>query len=91
MVARVASDRLAADAGNVQRGARELTLVAHHIGPVGGMERVLSELALGLVARGYRVTVIAYECDLPDGEGVTFRRVRGPSRPFVLSYPWFML
>jgi glycosyltransferase involved in cell wall biosynthesis len=71
--------------------ARELTLVAHHVGPVGGMERVLSELALGLVARGYRVTVIAYECDLPELAGVTFRRVRGPSRPFALSYPWFLL
>jgi glycosyltransferase involved in cell wall biosynthesis len=71
--------------------ARELTLVAHHVGPVGGMERVLSELALGLRARGYRVTVIAYACELPAQAGVTFRRVRGPSRPFVLSYPWFML
>lgn len=71
--------------------ARELTLVAHHVGPVGGMERVLSELALGLHDRGYRVTVIAYACDLPPRAGVTFRRVRGPSRPFVLSYPWFML
>jgi glycosyltransferase involved in cell wall biosynthesis len=70
---------------------RELTLVAHHVGPVGGMERVLSELALGLRERGYGVTVIAYECDLPSDAGVTFRRVRGPSRPFVLSYPWFML
>ncbi len=70
---------------------RELTLVAHHVGPVGGMERVLSELALGLRRRGYEVTVIAYECDLPAEAGVTFRRVRGPSRPFVLSYPWFML
>jgi UDP-glucose:(heptosyl)LPS alpha-1,3-glucosyltransferase len=55
------------------------------------MERVLSELALGLRRRGYEVTVIAYECDLPAAAGVTFRRVRGPSRPFVLSYPWFML
>jgi UDP-glucose:(heptosyl)LPS alpha-1,3-glucosyltransferase len=70
---------------------RELTLVAHHVGPVGGMERVLSELALGLRRRGYAVTVIAYECDLPADAGVRFRRVRGPSRPFVLSYPWFML
>ncbi len=68
-----------------------MTLVAHHVGPVGGMERVLSELALGLRGRGYDVTVIAYECDLPADAGVTFRRVRGPSRPFVLSYPWFML
>ncbi|HEX3434326.1 MAG TPA: glycosyltransferase family 4 protein [Solirubrobacteraceae bacterium] len=55
------------------------------------MERVVSELALGLRARGWAVTVIAYECDLPAGSGVEFHRVRGPSRPFVLSYPWFML
>jgi UDP-glucose:(heptosyl)LPS alpha-1,3-glucosyltransferase len=68
-----------------------LTLVAHHVGPVGGMERVLSELALGLRRRGYAVTVIAYGCDLPEEAGVTFHRVRGPSRPFVLSFPWFML
>ncbi len=79
-----------ADADTPTR-ARELTLVAHHVGPVGGMERVLSELALGLRGRGWAVTVIAYECDLPPAAGVTFRRVRGPSRPFVLSYPWFML
>lgn len=89
MAAPVASDSLSADGAS--RSARELTLVAHHVGPVGGMERVLSELAVGLGERGYRVTVIAYECDLPAAAGVTFRRVRGPSRPFVLSYPWFML
>jgi glycosyltransferase involved in cell wall biosynthesis len=71
--------------------AREVTLVAHHVGPVGGMERVLSQLALGLRGRGYRVTVIAYGCDLPPDAGITFRRVRGPSRPFVISEPWFML
>ena len=69
----------------------EVTLVAHHVGHVGGMERVLTELALGLRRRGYGVTIIAYACDLPADSGVTFRRVRGPSRPFVLSYPWFML
>jgi UDP-glucose:(heptosyl)LPS alpha-1,3-glucosyltransferase len=55
------------------------------------MERVLTELALGLRGRGYAVTVIAYACELPRGSGVRFHRVRGPSRPFVLSYPWFML
>src|SRR6202042_3367195 len=32
-----------------------------------------------------------YECDLPAEAGVRFRRVRGLGRPFVLSYPWFML
>jgi glycosyltransferase involved in cell wall biosynthesis len=82
---------VAAAAAQAPAGARELTIVAHHVGPVGGMERVLSELAFGLRARGWAVTVIAYECDLPAEAGVSFRRVRGPSRPFVLSYPWFML
>src|SRR5256885_4101349 len=33
-------------------------------------------------------SVVAFECELPTGSGVTFRRVRGPSRPFVLGYPW---
>jgi glycosyltransferase involved in cell wall biosynthesis len=71
--------------------AREVTIVAHHVGVVGGMERILAELAMGLRRRGYTVTVIAYACDLPAGADVRFRRIYGPSRPFVLSYPWFML
>lgn len=80
------------DDGAVARlPSRELTLIAHHVGPVGGMERVLSELALGLRKRGWAVTIVAYECDLPADAGITFRRVRGPNRPFVLSYPWFMI
>ncbi len=70
---------------------RELTIVAQHVGPVGGMERVLTQLALGLRRRGWKVTVVAFECELPPDSGVAFRRVRGPSRPFVLGYPWFVL
>lgn len=69
----------------------EVTIVAHHVGSVGGMERIITELALGLRRRGHAVTVIAYACELPADSGVTFHRVRGPSRPFVLSYPWFMV
>jgi UDP-glucose:(heptosyl)LPS alpha-1,3-glucosyltransferase len=69
----------------------EVTIVAHHVGSVGGMERIITELAMGLRRRGHEVRVIAYACELPEGSGVTFRRVRGPSRPFVLSYPWFMV
>lgn len=72
-------------------GAREVTLVVHHVGPVGGMERVLTELALGLRRRGWEVTIVAYGCELPGGSGVTFHRVPGPAKPFVLSYPWFAL
>jgi glycosyltransferase involved in cell wall biosynthesis len=84
----------AADAETPRAGdsrTREVTIVAHHVGVVGGMERILAELAMGLRRRGYAVTVIAYACDLPPGADVTFRRIHGPSRPFVLSYPWFML
>ncbi len=72
-------------------GPCEVTIVAHDIGPVGGMERVLSELILGLRGRGDRVTVIARTCELPEGSGVRFHRVPGPGRPFLLAYPWFLL
>jgi glycosyltransferase involved in cell wall biosynthesis len=71
--------------------AADITIVANDIGPVGGMERQLSDLLLGLRALGHEVTVIARTCELPPGSGVVFRRVRGPGRPFVLAYPWFML
>jgi len=68
-----------------------VTIVAHDVGSVGGMERVLAELAVGLAARGHEVTVIARSCVLPEGSGVRFRRVRGPRRPLLLAHPWFML
>lgn len=69
----------------------QVTIVAHDIGAVGGMERVLGELVLGLHSRGHQVTVIARTCELPTRDGVTFHRVPGPSRPVLLAYPWFML
>jgi glycosyltransferase involved in cell wall biosynthesis len=68
-----------------------VTIVANDIGPVGGMERVLSELIVGLRALGHEVTVIARRCELPPGTDVVFHRVRGPGRPFLLAYPWFVL
>lgn len=78
-----------------------MTIVAHDIGPVRGMERQLSELVIGLGRLGHRVTVIARTCQLPPtmgvagagdaGPGVAFHRVKGPSRPFVIAYPWFMV
>jgi glycosyltransferase involved in cell wall biosynthesis len=71
--------------------AGDVTVVAHDIGSVGGMERQLAELVTGLARAGHRVTVIARTCALPEGENVEFHRVRGPSRPVLLAYPWFML
>src|ERR1700675_1575236 len=75
------------------RTARQpaVTIVAHDVGAVGGMERVLAELALGLRSRGHEVTVIARTCELPANAGVIFHRVRGPGRPFLLGYPSFMV
>jgi len=74
------------------RGApHDVTIVAHDIGAVRGMERQLSALILGLRDLGHRVTVIARSCELPADAGVSFKRVRGPSRPFVIAYPWFLI
>jgi len=69
----------------------DVTIVAHHVGSVGGMERQLAELIIGLRELGHEVTVIAHVCELPASAGVVFHRVRGPSRPFLLGYPWFMV
>jgi glycosyltransferase involved in cell wall biosynthesis len=74
-----------------EQAATEVTIVAQDIGGARGMERVLSELILGLAGRGHQVTVIGRTCELPDTPGVHFRRVRGPARPFLIAYPWFVL
>jgi glycosyltransferase involved in cell wall biosynthesis len=69
----------------------EVTIVAHDVGSIGGMERQLAELILGLIRLGHRVTVIAWTCRLPAQEGLSFHRVPGPRRPFLLGYLWFMI
>jgi UDP-glucose:(heptosyl)LPS alpha-1,3-glucosyltransferase len=74
-----------------QASACDVTIVAHDIGPVRGMERQLSALVMGLREHGHRVTVIARACELPADSGVVFHRVRGPARPFLIAYPWFMV
>jgi glycosyltransferase involved in cell wall biosynthesis len=68
----------------------QVTIVANDVGGIGGMELVLAELVRGLAAAGDEVTVIARTADVP-GARFAFHRVRGPSRPFVLAYPWFLL
>jgi UDP-glucose:(heptosyl)LPS alpha-1,3-glucosyltransferase len=68
-----------------------VTIVAHDVGAVGGMERQLAELLLGLRSLGHDVTVVARTCALPAEAGIRFHRIRGPRRPFPLAYLWFML
>jgi glycosyltransferase involved in cell wall biosynthesis len=71
--------------------ACDVTIVAHDIGSVRGMERQLSALIVGLERLGHKITVVARACELPADTQVVFHKVRGPSRPFVIAYPWFML
>lgn len=68
-----------------------VTIVAHDVGPVGGMERQLTELIRGLLAREVDVTVISRTCELEQHPRLCWVRVPGPARPFVLAYPWFFL
>jgi glycosyltransferase involved in cell wall biosynthesis len=68
---------------------KAVTIVAQHVGPVGGMERQLTEVITGLVATGWDVTVVARKCDLGGLQGVRHVRVRGPYRPAALGFPWF--
>ncbi len=88
---RVVASVASAEPSAVAPLARQITIVAHDIGPIGGMERVLSELIAGLHGLGHEVTVIARTCELPEGAVARFHRVRGPARPFLIAYPWFLL
>src|SRR4051812_39378629 len=68
-----------------------VTIVAHDLGEIGGMERQLNELVTGLLDAGHRVTVVARTCVLEPHERLRWVRVPGPGRPFAIAYPWFFL
>jgi UDP-glucose:(heptosyl)LPS alpha-1,3-glucosyltransferase len=68
-----------------------VTIVAHDVRPIGGVERQLTELVTGLVGHGHDVTVIARHIELPAGTVARSVHVRGPSRPFPIAYPWFLV
>jgi UDP-glucose:(heptosyl)LPS alpha-1,3-glucosyltransferase len=67
------------------RRLRTLTLVSSDVAPIGGMERVAFELCTRLLRRGWAVTVIARSCAIPAGDGLTFVRLRSPSRPVAVA------
>jgi glycosyltransferase involved in cell wall biosynthesis len=69
--------------------AEPITVVAHDVGGIGGMERQLEVLVCGLLERGRAVIVVSRVLDLPDHPALRWRRVRGPARPFTIAYPWF--
>jgi UDP-glucose:(heptosyl)LPS alpha-1,3-glucosyltransferase len=85
------NSNLQTDATILAQPPCDVTIVAHDIGPVGGMERQIVALVRGLRARGHHVTVIARKCELPPDVDVEFHKVKGPGRPFLLTYPWFFV
>jgi UDP-glucose:(heptosyl)LPS alpha-1,3-glucosyltransferase len=68
-----------------------VTIVVQHVGSIGGMERQVTELCTGYLEAGWHVTVISRACDLEAHQRLTWIPVRGPYRPFVLGYPWFIV
>jgi len=86
-VTALSSDR-AAEIPSVDRWA---TLVAHDVGPVGGMERQMARLATGLLDADWHVVVVARRCELPAHPRLHVVRVRGPRKPFAVAYPWFLV
>jgi glycosyltransferase involved in cell wall biosynthesis len=76
--------------GGVETGDA-VTIVAHDVGGIGGMEDQLRELITGLLARDVAVTVVARTLSLPEHARLRWRRIPGPGRPFAIAYPWFAL
>lgn len=70
---------------------RKVTVVAHEIGPFGGMESQLASLVENMLERGVFVTAIARRVALTEHENLCVVTVRGPARPFPASYLWFFI
>jgi glycosyltransferase involved in cell wall biosynthesis len=72
---------------------RTITIVVMDVGPVGGMERQLSELIHGFLDAGHHVNVISRTCDVGRSDPhLRHIRVRLPRRPYALVFPiWVLL
>jgi UDP-glucose:(heptosyl)LPS alpha-1,3-glucosyltransferase len=68
-----------------------VTIIAHDVGTLGGMEAQLGIIAQGLLDAGVHLTVITRRCGLAAHPLLTVHRLRAPRRPFPLAYPWFAL
>jgi len=75
----------------VGESSRAVTIIANDIGPIGGMERQLTELVTGALRAGVEVTVISWTCSLRSHPNLHWIRVPGPNRPFALAYPLFLI
>ncbi|MFY9488731.1 MAG: glycosyltransferase family 4 protein [Solirubrobacterales bacterium] len=68
-----------------------VTVVAHEIGPFGGMEWQLAVLVTGMLERGLEVTSIGRRIELAPHPGLRVVELSGPRRPFPIAYLWFFV
>lgn len=68
-----------------------VTIVAHDVGGVGGMERQLLELITRLLEREINVAVVSRTLKLAPHPRLRWHRIPGTARPVALAYPWFAL
>ena len=57
-----------------------VTIVAHEVGTLGGMESQIAILVQGLLAAGIRVTLVTRRCLLAEHPLLRVHRVRSPRR-----------
>lgn len=69
--------------------APAVTVVAHDVGPYGGMESQLAELVRRMLDRGTEVTVVCGRGEIAAHPGLTIVSVPLPQRPFPLKYATF--
>lgn len=67
----------------------QVTIVAHDVAAISGMERQLVHLVEGLVARDVSVRVLSRSCAVAADDLITHVPVGGPVRPFTLGFPTF--
>lgn len=82
-------DQVSTAHGVEVRDVLKITIVAHDIGSVSGMERQLVGLVEGLVARGVSVRVVSRTCEVPSLDMIEHVRIGGPVRPFTAAFPLF--
>ncbi len=68
-----------------------ITIAAHVVGFEGGQDRVTAQLAIGLLARGHRVVIVAGKCDLEPHPNLRYIRIPMPGRPASIAFALFYL
>lgn len=66
-----------------------VTIVAHDVDGIGGMEIQLVALITRLLSNGVKVEVLSRTLSLPHHPDLSWRRIRTPARPFSFAYPSF--